>query len=98
MPEPKGLRKLRVMTTILMATMIIGIALIFFLIIFKIIQPAVPDLAIPETIELPAGETAQAITQGRDWIAIVTLDAEGQERIHILNLDGTPRQVVDLRP
>ncbi len=98
MPEPSGLRKLRVIVTLLTATMIIGILAIFFLIFYKIMQPAVPDLALPETLEIPEGETAQAITQGRDWIAIVTIDAEGQERIRILDVDGSPRQVVDLRP
>ena len=98
MPEPKPLRNLRLLVTVLTASMIIGIVAIFALVIFKIMQPAVPDLALPETIDLPAEETAQAITQGRSWIAVVTIDADGQERIHILNLDGTPRQVVDLRP
>ena len=98
MPEPKPLRNLRLLVTVLTASMIIGIAAIFMLIIYKIMQPAVPDLALPENIEIPAEETAQAITQGRSWIAIVTIDDDGAERIRILNLDGTPRQVVDLRP
>ncbi len=56
------------------------------------------DQLLPDEITLPAGETAQAITQGTSWIGVVTTDASGIERIHILNLDGTPRQVVNITP
>lgn len=98
MPEPKQLRNLRILVTILTASMIIGISAIFVLIIFKVMQPTAAVLALPENIELPSGETAQAVTQGLDWIGIVTIDDDGQERIHILDMDGAPRQVVILAP
>ncbi len=98
MPEPKQLRNLRILVTVLTASMIIGITAIMFMIGFKITQPSTPELALPDVIELPDGETAQAITQGLDWIGIVTIDDEGQERIHIMDIDGTPRQIVILAP
>ena len=98
MPEPKPLRNLRVLVTLLTATMIIGITLILILIVYQIMQPKTPDIALPDTIDIPENETAQAITQGRTWIGVVTIDDTGAERIHILNVDGTPRQVVDLHP
>ena len=98
MPEPKPLRNLRILVTTLTASMIIGITIVIILIIIRIMQPATPTLALPDVITLPASETAQAVTMGQDWIAVVTIDDTGAERIHILNVDGTPRQVVDLRP
>lgn len=98
MPEPKQLRNLRILVTVLTASMVIGITAIFLLIGFKITQPSTPELALPEVIELPDGETAQAVTQGLNWIGVVTIDGEGQERIHILEVDGTPRQTVILAP
>ncbi len=81
-----------------MATMIIGIIVIVLLIVLKISQPATPSISLPDRISIPAGETAQAFTQGRDWVAVVTIDETGVERIRILALDGSPRQVIDLAP
>ena len=42
-----------------------------------------PDL--PEAIRLPPGESARAVTLGSDWIAVVTVDGDGQERIRVLD-------------
>lgn len=98
LPEPPKLRSLRIMVTTLTATMIIGLLTIIILIVIKIMAPPAPRLSLPETIDLPYGEEAQAYTQGLDWIGVVTLDDEGNERIHILNVDGTPRQVIELNP
>lgn len=86
------------MVTVLTATMILGILTILVLIVIKIAQPAPAPLALPPEVTLPSGETTLAVTQGRDWFAIVTIDGEDQQRIHIYDLDGNPRQVVDITP
>ena len=78
--------------------MIVGLLTIVALFVIKFMGPTVASLKLPAEIALPAGETAQAITQGRNWIGVVTTDVDGIERIHILNLDGTPRQVVNITP
>ena len=98
MPEPANLRFLRILVTILTATMILGLLTIVGLFVIKFMGPATARLTLPDEITLPAGENAQAVTQGANWIGVVTVDDSGNERIHILNLDGTPRQVVNITP
>lgn len=98
MPEPANLRFLRRLVTVLTATMILGLLTIVVLFVIKFMGPMTATLSLPAEIILPEGETAQAVTQGRNWLAVVSTDADGNERIHILNLDGTPRQVVNITP
>ncbi|PCJ73392.1 MAG: hypothetical protein COA53_12580 [Rhodobacteraceae bacterium] len=97
-PEPANLRFLRRLVTVLTATMILGLLTIVALFVIKFMGPVTARLTLPAEISLPAGETAQAITQGTSWIGVVTTDESGVERIHILNLDGTPRQIVNIAP
>lgn len=97
-PEPANLRFLRWLVTVLTATMILGLLTIVALFVIKFMGPTTSPLVLPAEITLPEGETAQAVTQGLNWIGVVTIDASGIERIHILNLDGTPRQVVNITP
>ena len=78
--------------------MILGLLTIVALFVIKFMGPVTARLTLPDEITLPAGQTAQAITQGTSWIGVVTIDASGIERIHILNVDGTPRQVVNITP
>ena len=96
--EPANLRFLRRLVTVLTATMILGLLTIVALFVIKFMGPVAKPLTLPTAIALPEGQTAQAVTQGLDWIGVVTIDAGGVERIHILNLDGTPRQVVNITP
>ena len=98
MPEPANLRFLRRLVTVLTATMILGLLTIVALIVIKFMTPVTTRPELPAEITLPAGQTAQAVTRGTSWIAVVTTDTSGIERIHILNLDGTPRQVVNITP
>lgn len=86
------------MVTVLTATMILGILTILVLVVIKIAQPAPAPLALPPEVVLPSGETTLAVTQGRNWFAIVTIDSDELQRIHIYDLDGTPRQVVNISP
>jgi len=98
LPEPKNLRALRILVTVFTASMILGILTILALVAIKIAQPAPAPLPLPPKVELPYGEDAVAVTQGRDWFAIVTSDRDGMERIRIFNADGAPRQTVNITP
>ena len=65
-PDAIFLRRLVTALTVVMMAGMIAIALV---IVFRFPDPA-PVL--PETLELPAGSTISAVTQGKGWIAIVT--------------------------
>lgn len=84
--------------TVLTATMILGLVTIIGLFVTKFMGATAPTPVLPAEISLPAGEKAQAFTKGRNWLAVVTVDESGQERIHILNIDGTSRQIVEITP
>ncbi len=78
MPEPAGLRFLRVLVTVLTGVMIAGIVGILGLIWHRYSNARAP---LPEVITLPDGTTATAYTQGSDWYAVVT----GDDRILIFD-------------
>ncbi|MCA8882595.1 MAG: hypothetical protein KDA50_02385 [Rhodobacteraceae bacterium] len=72
-PEPANLRFLRVLVTILTGVMILGLVTIIGLMFWRF-SASTPALQLPDTVALPAGATAQAITFGADWYAVVTAD------------------------
>ena len=86
------------MVTVFTASMILGILTILILVVIQIARPAPAPLPLPPEVRLPAGQRAMAVTQGRDWFAIVTMDSEERERILVFDADGTPRQSVDITP
>jgi len=98
MPEPANLRFLRRLVTVLTATMILGLLTIVVLFVIKFVNIDTSPMILPDAITLPEGESARAVTQGQGWIGIVSVDAAGIERFRILNMDGTPRQVVIIEP
>jgi hypothetical protein len=72
------------MVTALTATLIVGVITIVTLLVIRLASftpVAGPDL--PEAIALPAGERAGAVTFGMGWIALVTTDEAGIERIRV---------------
>ena len=83
-PEPPRLRRLRRLVTVLLVTLIVGIITIVALLAIRL-AGASPPLPLPPEIRLPAGETAGAVTLGGDWLAVVTVDAAGRERIRVLD-------------
>lgn len=89
---PVDLKWLKRLVTGLTLTMIAGIAVIAALLIIRLSGPQSPGL--PETITLPEGASAQAITAGEGWYAVVTTD----NRILIYRADGTLKQEVDILP
>jgi len=102
LPEPSGepanLRFLRIMVTILTASMIAGVLTIIILIVIRVpnMIRTVPDpVPLPATITLPDGSTAATFTQGPDWYAVVTTSNE----ILIFNrADSSLRQRVQIQP
>ncbi len=86
---PPGLRFLKGLVIALTITMIVGVITITGLLVTKLRGP----LPLPETITLPGGTTAQAVTVGADWVGIVTTD----NRILIFDrLTGALRQEISL--
>ncbi len=57
--------------TVLTAVMIGGVLVIIGLLVTTL-RTAPP--ALPETLALPAGAVAEAVTQAQDWIGVVTTD------------------------
>ena len=83
-PEPPRLRRLRRLVTLLTATLIVGVITIVGLLVIRLTaRRAGPGPA--AEIRLPAGERARAVTFGSDWLAVVTVDGEGRERIRVLD-------------
>jgi Family of unknown function (DUF6476) len=82
---PPGLRFLKGLVIALTLTMIAGVIAIVALLVTKMNGP----VPVPETLALPDGATAQAVTMGVDWVGVVTTD----NRILIFDrLTGALRQ------
>lgn len=95
LPEPANLRFLRRLVTTLAVVMIVAVITIAALLVIRLTQTP-PSPEFPAGIVTPAGERLRAATLGEGWTAIVTIDAAGTERIHILRPDGTIRQSVEI--
>jgi hypothetical protein len=96
--EPPRLRLLRRLVTALTLTLILGVITIVGLLVIRL-GPAATAIPVPESVRLPPGERAGAVTLGRDWVAVVTTDAEGIERIRVLDrTTGAERAVTEIRP
>ena len=65
--------------------LILGVIAIVALLVIRLNAAPGPSLALPAEIALPDGETATALTRGTGWIAVVTRDEGGAERIRVLD-------------
>ncbi|MBT9383713.1 hypothetical protein KM176_07585 [Pseudooceanicola sp. CBS1P-1] len=93
--EPANLRLLRRLVTLLMVVMIIGVVSIVGLVVIRF--SATPEPLMPDSLTLPAGATAEAVTVGTGWVAVVTKMKDGKERILVFDATtGSLRQSVDL--
>ncbi|MDM8165006.1 DUF6476 family protein [Roseovarius sp.] len=82
---------LRILVTVLTATMILGFIVIVVLFVIRFSDAFGPEL--PDVITLPDGTTPTAFTKGADWYAVVTSD----DQILIFDLDsGELRQTIEL--
>ena len=86
--EPAQLRFLRRLVTVLTAVMVGGVVLIIALLVIRLNdKPAM----LPETVVLPKGVEAKAVTMGETWYAIVT---QGDEILIFERLSGKLHQRV----
>jgi hypothetical protein len=89
---PPGLRFLKGLVIVLMIVMIVGVITIVALLVTRMSPSALP---LPDTITLPDGAKAQAVTAGDGWYGVVTTD----NRILIFNrLTGTLMQELAITP
>ena len=93
---PPSLRLLKVLVIVLMITMIVGVITVVGLLVTR--MPNVGRLAavpaLPASLQMPAGASAQAITMGTGWIGVVTTD----NRVLIFTPDGALRQELAITP
>ncbi len=94
--EPAHLRLLRRLVTVLTIIMIVGVVTIVGLLVTTLGGGPERALAVPEGLVVPEGEAVQAFTRGSEWLALVTRDDSGVERIRIYGPDGAARQVVEI--
>jgi hypothetical protein len=66
------LRFLKILVTVLTATMILGLLTIVTLLVIRL--GPTPEPAFPDNLALPEGVAPRAITRSDDWIALVTDD------------------------
>jgi hypothetical protein len=93
--EARNLRFLRMLVTVLTAVMILGVVAIVALLVIRLQAPAPAALPLPESLALPEGATARAVTQGTDWVAVVT---EADEILIFDRATGALRQRVAITP
>ncbi len=87
--DPAMVRYLRVLVTVLSATMIIGFIIIVALFVTRFAQEQ--GTVLPDAITLPPGAAPAAFTQGADWYAVVT---QGDEILIYDRTTGELRQTI----
>lgn len=88
--EPANLRFLRLLVTGMTGIMVVGLVTLVVLLVMRFRDDG-PIL--PETLALPEGAQAQAVTMGDGWVAVVTTD----NRILIYDrITGALRQEIAL--
>lgn len=96
-PESKQIAWLRRLVLAMTVTMIAGVIVLVGLALSVFLKGG-SEVSWPQDLAIPQGESVQAITRSTNWIAVVTKDAEGRERIHILDQSGQERrQTVAIR-
>lgn len=97
MPLPPGVRVLKWLVIVLTLTMIVGVITVVAVLVTRI--PQVFGGAggrLPETIALPEGASARAVTFGNGWVGVVVAGADGGERFLVYSTEGDLRQEIAL--
>jgi hypothetical protein len=85
-------RYLKWLVTALSVTMIAGFIVLVTVVVMRFNQGTTPA-AWPETLALPEGVTAQAVTRGPDFLVVVSEDG----RVFVFSPDGqTLRQEIEI--
>ena len=88
---PAPLRLLQGLVIGLTASLIFGVLTVVAVVVTRFPKAATPPM--PAELALPEGAAPLAVTQGSDWVAVVTTD----DRILVYNrADGSLRQTVTL--
>ncbi len=83
---------LKWLVILLTLVMIGGVITVVTLLVTRMPQALHGVPALPDGIEMPANTSAQAVTFGKGWIAVVT----GDGRLLVFNAEGRLRQEVQL--
>ena len=75
---------------VLTLTMIVGVITVVGLLVTRMPDGKSGSLPLPQSLHLPDGATAQAVTMGSGWIGVVTTD----NRLLIFGADGALRQEI----
>lgn len=89
---PPELRFLKILVTALAGTMIIGLITIVTLFVIRLPKTPDPRPALPETLQMPEGLAAEAVTMGRGWVGVVATGETGEEFLIFDSTTGTLRQ------
>jgi len=92
---PPELRFLKVLVSVLAATMIAGLITIIVLLVIRFPSVVNPRPTLPEGITLPDSLRAEAVTFGRGWVAVVT---DTDEILVLDQASGALRQRLRLSP
>ena len=95
---PPELRLLKFLVTALTGTMIIGLITIVALFVIRLPKAPPPNPALPESLKLPGGLAADAVTMGRGWIGVVASGAAGEEILIFDAASGALRQRIPVKP
>ena len=78
--------------TVLAVVMVAGVLVLIGAVVIRLNASPLP---LPDSLTLPDGSTASAVTFGPDWIAVVT---EGDSILIFDRATGDLRQMVDIDP
>lgn len=91
---PPSLRMLKALVIVLTLTMIGGVITVVALLVTRMPSAMTSGPDLPESLQMPTGAKASAVTFGKSFIAVVTED----DRILVFAPDGRLRQEVALAP
>ena len=103
LPEPRNLRALRRLVTLLTATIIVGLGVVAGAMVLRLVRDPAPapiaaldlDAAAAERLSVPPGESITAAGAAPGALILVTRDGEGAERLRLYDAaTGALRRVV----
>lgn len=91
---PPSLRFLKGLVITLMITMIVGVITVVGLLVTRMPDASTPPPRLPDSLSLPEGLVAEAVTFGKGWIAVVTTD----QQVLLLDSAGRVLQQIPVAP
>ncbi|MEL6235654.1 MAG: DUF6476 family protein [Pseudomonadota bacterium] len=86
LPEPRQLRLLRRLITLLIVVLIVGVITIVGLLVIRLAQtPRAVTLELPESVDVPQNEVVEAVTVAKAWIIVVTRSNTGAVRARLFD-------------